>query len=42
LAASTASPVMKAIADGPLSCSSKLSTPASLAAILVRVFFTTA
>ena len=33
---------MKAIAVGPVSRSSKPSTPASLAAILVSVFLTTA
>ncbi len=41
LAASTASPVTKAIAEGPCKCSSRLVTPASLAARLVSVFFTT-
>ena len=42
LAASTGSPVMKAIADGPESWPSNASTPASFAAICVRVFLTTA
>ena len=32
---------MNATADGPTSRSSEMSTPASFAAILVRVFFTT-
>ena len=41
LAASTGSPVMKAMADGPDSCPSKAVTPASLAAMSVSVFFTT-
>src|SRR5580693_4061474 len=42
LAASTTSPLTNAIADGPLSRSpSWLATPASFAAILVSVFFTT-
>src|SRR5690349_1871711 len=42
LAVSTGSPVMKAIAEGPANWPSKASTPASLAAMSVRVFFTTA
>ena len=42
LAASTASPLMKAIALGPRKRSSIPVTPASFAAILVKVFFTTA
>ena len=43
LAASTMSPCTNAIADGPMSMSvSSWATPASLAAILVSVFFTTA
>jgi hypothetical protein len=33
---------MKAIADGPLSCPSNASTPASFAAIWVSVFLTIA
>jgi len=41
-AVATGSPLMKAIADGPVSRSSKPSTPASFAAIFVSVFFTTA
>src|SRR4029453_7142691 len=42
LAASTGSPLTNAIADGPTSSSVSCSTPASFAAILVSVFFTTA
>jgi len=42
LAASTGSPLTKAIADGPTRRSFSPSTPASFAAILVSVFFTTA
>src|SRR5690242_8737901 len=38
----TGSPVMKATAVGPLNRSSSVEIPASLAAILVSVFFTTA
>ena len=40
-AASIGSPLMNATADGPTRRSSERSTPAALAAILVRVFFTT-
>ena len=40
-AASTASPLMNAIAVGPVSKSSRPSMPASLAAILKRVFLAT-
>ncbi len=39
---STGSPVTKATAVGPANRSSSVSIPASLAAILVSVFFTTA
>src|SRR5690606_2536359 len=42
LAAATGSPVTNAMAEGPTSCSSRPSTPASLAATWVSVFFTTA
>jgi hypothetical protein len=42
LAASTTSPLMKAIAVGPVSMPSNASTPAWVAAIWVRVFLTTA
>ena len=42
LAASTGSPLMKAIAVGPVSSSSGTGNPASAAARLVSVFFTTA
>src|SRR6478735_3880573 len=41
LAAATASPLMNAIAVGPASWPSNASTPASLAAMAVRVFLTT-
>ena len=40
-AASIGSPLTNANAEGPLSISSGIGTPASRAAILVRVFFTT-
>ena len=41
-ATATVSPCTKAIAEGPASSSSNDEMPASLAAILVSVFFTTA
>ena len=40
-AASIASPLMNASAEGPMRRSSEISTPAFFAAILVKVFFTT-
>jgi hypothetical protein len=42
LAASTTSPLMKAIAVGPVSSSSKPEIPTSVAASLASVFLTTA
>ena len=40
-AAAIGSPLMNAIADGPVNRSAERSTPASFAAIFVRVFLTT-